>query len=74
LSYSILNKSGTSHVGLLIRWKLRPHRLKKVEERIYGAGDTYESITAEMDYVFASFAGLPRSSKEILDKIYLNAL
>jgi len=27
-----------------------------------------------MDYVFASFAGLPRASKEILDKIYLNSL
>jgi hypothetical protein len=38
------------------------------------AGDTYESITAEMDDVFASFAGLSRASKEIWNKIYPNAL
>jgi hypothetical protein len=32
------------------------------------------TITTKMDYIFASFARLPRALKEILDKIYLNAL
>jgi hypothetical protein len=36
LSYSILNKSGTCYVGLLVRWKLRSYRLEKVEGYMRG--------------------------------------